>query len=362
LKQIYFTVTNDLTYDQRMQRICASLSKAGYQITLVGRKLKSSVPLQQKPYVQKRLRCFFNKGFLFYGEYNLRLFFFLLAKKMDAVCAIDLDTILPCYFISRLRKKKRVYDAHELFCEMKEVVSRPLVHKLWKAVEKFGVPKFMHGYTVNGNIRDILKEEYGVNYEVIKNVPLLEEKPLPAQPENFILYQGAVNEGRSFETLIPAFQWINVPFFIYGDGNFLSQAKVLIKENKLEEKIFLKGKAEPDELKKITRRALLGITVFENKGKSNYYSLANRFFDYMHAGLPQLCVDYPAYREINNEYKVAVLTSDLSAPSLAEKINTMIHDENLLNELRQNCIRARKKFNWQAEEKNLLQFYQQLFS
>jgi glycosyltransferase involved in cell wall biosynthesis len=345
-----------------MQRICTSLSNAGFNVMLIGRELRSSASLQQKPYAQKRLRCFFNKRFLFYGEYNLRLFFFLLTKKMDAICAIDLDTILPCYFVSVLRRKKRIYDAHELFCEMKEVVSRPHVYKIWKKIEKFSVPRFANGYTVNSFIRDILKEEYKVNYEVIRNVPVLEKKIAPTKPENFVLYQGAVNEGRSFETLIPAFQWINVPFVIYGDGNFMAQAKTLIKEHKLEEKVFLKGKADPAELKKLTPRALLGITIFENKGQSNYYSLANRFFDYMQAGVPQLCVDYPAYKEINDEYKVAVLTGDLSSKSLAEKINAIVRNENLLNELRQNCERASEKFNWQAEEKILFQFYQRLFA
>ena len=96
MKHIYFTVTNDLSYDQRMHRICHSLAANGYLVTLVGRRLKTSLPLPSKSFEQKRLSCFFNKGFLFYLEYNTRLFFYLLGKRMDTVCAIDLDTILPC--------------------------------------------------------------------------------------------------------------------------------------------------------------------------------------------------------------------------------------------------------------------------
>src|SRR5271154_4051954 len=116
MHRIYFTVTNDLSYDQRMSRICNSLANAGYLVTLVGRKLPDSIPLAQKKYQQKRLHCFFNKGKLFYAEYNLRLFFYLFFKKMDAICCIDLDTILPALFISSIKNVKRVYDAHELFC------------------------------------------------------------------------------------------------------------------------------------------------------------------------------------------------------------------------------------------------------
>ena len=117
---IYFIVTNDLSYDQRMIRICTSLANSGYTIKLVGRKLNNSIPLIKQPFGQKRISCLFNKGKLFYIEYNIRVFIYLLFKKMDCICAIDLDTILPSYFISKIKKISRVYDAHELFCEMKE--------------------------------------------------------------------------------------------------------------------------------------------------------------------------------------------------------------------------------------------------
>lgn len=156
MKRLVFTVTNDLSYDQRMIRICSSLASTGYDVLLVGRKLKDSPELIRIGFHQKRLRCLSTKGKSFYIEYNLRLFFFLLFRKADLVCAVDLDTILPCYFVSRLKGIKRVYDAHELFCEMKEIVSRPFIYKIWKRIEQFAVPKFKHGYTVN----QILSNEF----------------------------------------------------------------------------------------------------------------------------------------------------------------------------------------------------------
>ena len=111
----------------------------------------------------------------------------------------------------------------------------------------------------------------------------------------------------------------------------------------------------------MTPKALFGITIFENRGLSNYYSLANRFFDYIHAGIPQICVDYPAYRQINQEFKVAVLVNDLSPISLAKVINELSHNNELQNELRQNCLRARQVLNWNVEEKKLINFYQSIF-
>lgn len=369
MKKIVFTVTNDLSYDQRMIRICTSLAKAGYEVTLVGRKRKQSIPLDKRAFRQKRLNCWFGKGKLFYAEYNTRLFFFLLVTKMDCLCAIDLDTILPCYFVSVIKKTKRVYDAHELFCEMKEIVTRPAIYKLWKKIERFAVPKFKFGYTVNQPIADEFSKMYGMSYEVIRSVPELAvdsgEPASPSQtihhkPQTFILYQGDVNEGRSFETLIPAFKYVNAPFVICGEGNFFTQAKQIAKENGLEEKVIFKGKLKPEVLRAFTPTAYIGITFFENNGMSNYLSLGNRFFDYIHGELPQLCVDYPAYREINKQFEVAVLVDNLSVENIAEKLNLLLNDAVLYNRLKSNCRAAKKVLNWQEEEKKLLAFYKNL--
>lgn len=360
--RILFTVTTDISYDQRMIRICTSLARAGYTVTLIGRKMKSSIPLGQQSFTQKRINCFFEKGELFYAEYNIRLLILLLFKKMDCIVAIDLDTILPCYFISAIKKINRVYDAHELFCEMKEIVTRPGIYTLWKKIEKYAVPKFSKGYTVNQPIADEFKKMYGVNYTIIRNIALL--RPLLPGPktEKFILYQGAVNEGRSFETLIPAMHQVDCKLIICGDGNFMEQAKQLVKTYNLHHKVFFKGKIQPDELRTITQQAYIGVTLFDDEGLSNYYSLANRFFDYLHAGIPQLCVDYPVYKEINAQYDIAVLVNDISPSNLATQLNNLLHNEVLYSELQQNCIKAREVLNWQTEEKRLLEFYKKLLA
>lgn len=360
MPRLIFTVTNDLSYDQRMIRICGSLAENGHAVLLIGRKLKDSIALKEQSFRQKRLNCFFTKGKAFYAEYNIRLFFFLLFTKMDLVCAIDLDTILPCYFVSKLRNKKRVYDAHELFCEMKEIITRPAVYKMWKRIERYTVPGFKNGYTVNQVIADEFKKMYGVDYEVIRSIAVLKPLTIPVKDEKYILYQGAVNEGRSFETLIPAMKSVNARLIICGDGNFMEQCKLLVQQHGLETKVIFKGKLQPDQLRAITLSAYIGVTLFENNGISNYYSLANRFFDYLQAGIPQLCVDYPVYREINNLYHIAVLTEDISASNLAKQLNGLLEDESIYQQLQQNCLKAREVLCWQNEEKRLLEFYRRI--
>ena len=362
MTKVVLTVTNDLSFDQRMYRICESLSRAGFAVTLIGRKTRNSPELQPANYAQIRLPMIFSKGKLFYTEFSIRLFFKLLFTKADVMCAIDLDTILPVYFTSKLKGAKRVYDAHELFCEMKEVVSRPGIYRFWKQIERFAVPRFKSGYTVNTPIRDEFNKMYGVDYNVIRNVPRSYPLIIPRNKNPYFIYQGAVNEGRCFETLIPAMKQVNAPLVICGDGNFMQQALELVKLHRLEDKVKFRGKLLPSELREVSINAWAGITLFDRESKSNYYSLANRFFDYIAAGIPQLCVNYPVYAEINKENEVALLIDKTDPDSIAKHLNQLLDDRILYQKLQQNCSVAREKFTWEAEEKILINFYKDLIS
>lgn len=358
LKRIVFTVTNDLNYDQRMIRICTSLTAAGYNVLIVGRRLQSSPPLTFKSYQQKRLFTFLKTGFGFYAEYNIRLFFYLIFKKNDLICCIDLDTMLPVWLAGKLKGKKRVYDAHEFFCEQKEIITRPFVHKIWTWIERTFVPEFKNGYTVSQSIAAEFNNRYGVNYAVIRNLPVLKElSPVFKHKEKIILYQGAVNEARGLEFLIPAMKNIDANLHIYGDGNYMQQTKSLITANNLHEKVFLKGKVLPGELDSITQDAYIGLNLVENNGLNQYYSLANKFFDYIQNGIPQVSMNFPEYKRINDEFEVAVLIDDLQPDKISAAINNLLNDDILYSRLSQNCLHARQILNWQQEEKRLLSFY-----
>ena len=363
MKKIIFTVTNDLSYDQRMIRICSSLSAAGYPVLLIGVKKSNSLPLQQREYEQKRLACLFTNGLGFYAEYNTRLFFYLLFKKSGAICAIDIDTILPVWLVTKLQNKKRVYDAHEYFSQQKEIITRPGIYKIWHWIERTLIPKFSKGYTVSNSIAVAFKDKYRVDYEVIRNIPFLktQQKPLPAK-ERHILYQGAVNEARGLEFLIPAMKMINAKLLIYGDGNFIGQTKNLIEANNLQEKVLLKGKVLPEALECITSEAYIGINLVEYIGLNQYFSLANKFFDYIHHAVPQVTMNFPEYKSINDQFEIAVLINDLQIETITAAINTLLNDEVLYKRLQQNCIKAREELNWQHEEKKLAAFYNTIFN
>ncbi|MBP7184235.1 MAG: glycosyltransferase [Saprospiraceae bacterium] len=363
--KIAFLVSNDLNFDQRMIKICTSLSRIdNYEISLIGRAKQSSKPLHENTnYRQVRLSLFFEKGIFFYVELFVRQFFYLMTKRYDAVCAIDLDTILAARLYCKLFKAKFIYDAHEYFTEVPELVERPRVQKIWKWVEKWTVPYVDAAYTVNQSLATLFYDEYKVQFEIIRNVPTIASdiKKVNAATK-IIIYQGAINEGRGLEALILAMkQFQELTLWIIGDGDLLNDLKALSANHQIENVKFL-GYVYPHELKQLTAKAWLGANLLENKGLNYYYSLANKTFDYMHAGIPMLNMNFPEYKYLNRQFEVAILLDDLRENTLIAAISTLLNNENLYKTMEQNCHKAANAYNWSIEEKKLITLYQKILS
>ncbi len=357
--KIICTVINDLTTDQRMHRICRTLCEAGHEVTLVGRILPNSKPLQEYKFHQKRLKCIWNKGFLFYMEYNIRLTIWLMFQKVDILNAIDLDTILPCWIAARLKGKKVVYDAHEWFPYVPEVINRPRVHKFWLKMESFFVPKMDAVYTVSESIAKEFSARYQKNVVVIRNMP----KSISVKKEvkeKYILYQGALNTGRGLEELIDVMPDLNVSLYIAGGGDIEKELRQKVHTLSLKDKVQFLGKLTPEELAGYTQNAYIGVNLLQNLGLNYYYSLANKFFDYVQAEVPQISMDFPEYNKMNSRFEVAILIPNLDKTVLKSALEKLLNDSDYYNHLKKQCQKAAEKWNWETEEKNLLEIYEQL--
>jgi len=360
LKRIVLAALSDIAQDQRLMRIAGSLQQAGYDVLLVGKNVKGSLPLLPAPYRQRRIRCFLSRGKLYYFEFNIKLFFYLLFRRIDCICAVDLDTIMTSYWISRLKRCARVYDAHEYFSQMKEVIRRPGIQRFWQRIERFAIPRFPLGYTVSDGIATELKKEFGVQYAVIRNLPRLSLAEMTGEQKKIFLYQGAINEGRALDALLMAMAFVPAPVWLYGDGNFRDELTAMVNRAGAAEKFVLKGKLPPAELQKVNAGFYAGINLVEREGLNQYFSLANKFFDYIHAGLPQVTMNFPEYAAVNQHFEVAILIDDLQPKTIANAMNRLLDDQDLYLRLKNNCIAAKNKLNWEEEEQKLISFYRQV--
>lgn len=340
-----------------MQRICGTLAKNGFDVTLIGRELPHSNPLPQFSFKTIRLRCLFNKGKLFYFEYNFRLFLKLLLLRADVFAAVDLDTIIPCFKVAWLKGKRKVFDAHEYFEEVPELVNRPFTRIIWRMVGKFFVPHADLATTVSDSLAEQFQKLYGIRFETIRNVPEKSQATTSNHGGNYLLYQGALNAGRGLEQLIEAMKSVEMHLKIAGEGDLSQALREKVIALGLQHRIEFLGFVSPDKLEAITANAWLGMNLLENKGLSYYYSLANKFFDYINREVPSLNMDFPEYGKINARFEVSVLLNELSAQAIVAAIQLLKENPAYYERLRTNCAAAKEEFNWEREGQKLLNLY-----
>ena len=392
-KRIIFTVTNDLRYDQRMLRICTTLSAAGYEVTLVGRNLPSSIPLQPQPYQQIRLKhLIFTAGKLFYLEFNLRLLFFLFFQRFDAVCSIDLDTSIPGILVSKIKNKPHLFDAHELFTHTPEVARRKSIQKIWEVVQKFTFKHTKSAFTVGPAIAQYFEEKYNIPVAVVRNMPTNSRAdnpnttyqahteinqlnsdninpPSPAwqskinaiQGKRFILYQGALNEARGLESMIHAMTEIPAILVLAGEGDLSQTLRNLTQSLNLEHKVIFLGMVPPNELPQLTKQAYIGYNVSQNAGLSYYLSLNNKFFDYTKAFLPSLINPFPEYLALMKEFEVG-LPTEPNVEDIITQANQLFTNQILYDEIKSNCKLASEKWTWENETPTLINIFQQVLN
>lgn len=358
-KKILISVTNDVSYDQRMIKTAISLKKFGYEVEIIGRMKPGSIEMNLTGFKAHRFQLIFNSGVFFYLEYNLRLFFYLLYAQADILCAVDLDTIVPNLLIGKIKKKPVVYDAHEYFTEVPELVGRGFKKSVWKRIERFAIPQCRAIYTVGESIAELFRKEYHRSIEVIYNFPLKNSIDHTKKKNSFIvLYQGDLNEGRGVDRFIESMHLIpNIELWIIGEGKERLQLENLTKVRNLESRVRFIGYVLPDKLKEFSVQAFLGINLLENKGLNYYYSVANKFFDYIQARVPVLTMNYPEYARFNEQFNTSILIPDLETTTIANAVQSLMKDEDKYTELAKNCDIASHFLNWETQEEKLRSIY-----
>lgn len=369
MKRAIVSVINDLSTDQRVDKTCVTLHKLGYQVILVGRKQRNSLPLVNRDYTTKRMFLLFEKGPLFYAEYQFRLFFHLMFHGSDLLVSNDLDTLLPNYIVSGLKSSVLVYDTHELFCEVPELQNNPIKKSLWKRLERWIFPKLKYVFTVNDSIAQIYSGEYHVPVKVVRNIPNYTAKIEPAgksdlnlsMEKKIIVLQGAgINIDRGAEEAVEAMQFVNnAILLIIGSGDVLDKLKQMVIALKLEDKVKFIGKVTLEKLMQYTALADLGLTLDKDTNINYRYSLPNKLFNYIHAGVPVLSSNLLEIKKIIVHYHIGDCIDNHYPQHIADKINTIFQDEERLQMWKKNTKIAAAELSWENEEQQLIAVYKQ---
>ncbi|MBP7810549.1 MAG: glycosyltransferase [Bacteroidia bacterium] len=355
------SVINDLATDQRVLRTCSVLEEHGLTVILFGRELENSPSVSHLPYKTKRVKMAFTKGPLFYFFFNLRLYFFLISTKADALFANDLDTLWANYCASKLKKIPLIYDSHEIFCEVPELQKTPLKKRIWERLEKRIIPKLKHCITVNQSIADYFKEKYNTSFSVVRNIPQetpnfkaksKQELGIPANKKILILQGAGINIDRGAEELVQAMTYVDAHLYIIGGGDVFPTLKKLLTELNLTTKITIKDKMPKAELLHFTHNADIGISIDKDTNLNYHFSLPNKIFDYIQAGIPVLASNLPEIKNIISRYNIGCVIDNHEPKHIAEKINFMLNSSDYTT-WKDNTTKAARENSWENEKQNL---------
>ncbi len=369
-KNIYLSVTNDVVNDQRVIRIGRTLMKSGASVCIIGRYMGNPSGLEKLPFKVIQFRILFPSGPLFYACFNIRIFFYLLFRKVDILVANDLDTLLPNYLISRIKGKTLVYDSHEYFLGIPEIQNRKIVLWIWKRIEQWIFPHLNYVYTVSPSIAELYHKIYGVNVDVVRNFPVRwspEDHPprgvadLPQGKKIIVLQGTGINIDRGAEEAVEAMNHLqDAVLWIIGCGDVVDLLKQNVADQELNDKIRFFPRMPYEELMGYTSMGHLGLSLDKDTNLNYRLSLPNKLFDYVQAGIPVLASDLQEVGPLVHHYGIGETIQSHDPVHIARKIDDMLQDEEKRKKWKKNLTSAAEELCWEKEEKKLMAIYERV--
>jgi glycosyltransferase involved in cell wall biosynthesis len=358
-KKIIISAFSNLCTDQRIGKACMTLFENGYPIELIGNDWGGFVEMEC-PYPFSRIKLISKSLKTAYFEFNWKLYHEL-KKKTDRntiLYANDLDALLPNYLIAKKLNIPLVFDSHEIFSEMPAIQGK-LSQKLWRYLEKKVIPDIKFMITASGSYAEWFKNKYGIDPVVVQNAPRKINSIIEISENNpkILLYQGVINPFRGIDKAILAMHHLeNVVFKIAGDGPRKKEYEDLVVKENLQNKVEFLGKLKPEDLRKITVTADVGMSIEENAGESYLYSLPNKVLDCIQARVPLIMAGLPEMRKIKNQFDVGEIIKNHHPESIAEAVNLILKRGRA--GYQEELNRASEVLCWEKEELKLLDIFQ----
>ncbi len=363
---------SDLHFDFRIFREATTLKEAGHRISIVAAAFNKA-PLQGWDNFEIYLIPVDRSNSLrfSYPTFWRRAHQFLIFLGADAYHAHDLDTLWPAAGAAKRCNAPLIYDSHEFWTEQSSLALRPGIRAIWACMERYLIQKVDFTITVSASIAQSLQKRYSLDcVTVLRNLPPYRppeksnriRSELNLDPDiPIVLYQGGFLTENGLREVIEAAADLNgVAFVLIGDGPCEAALKKQVIEAGLQQKIYFMPRVPFQELHSYTCSADLGLCVIKRTGESFFYSMPNKLFEYLMAGLPVLASNFPEMQSIIEKSGAGAVVDPLNISEIRRSIYDLLRDESQLKAYSHAALKAALRYNWEKEAGKLIQLYETL--
>lgn len=309
-------------------------------------------------------------------------------SRPDIVHAHDLEMLLPAASLAARQAAPLVYDDHELGIEKLGQGSETLLvgwrhwadsafvwhlRRTGLSLERRLIPAAAAVFSPSPSCSRVLRERYGREVVSLLNCP--SRSDLPPDPRlrslaglppdaRVVLYQGGVTPGGGGQQCVSAARDFPAGWYLVflGVSWMRHRLEEQVRSESLESRVRFLDAVPQDVLPGFTRAADIGLSPIRPVNLGQKYSLANKVFEYMHAGIPQVASDIPDQAELIRECDGGIIIPEVTPALVADAVRRLAEvpegrraaDRERLRSL------ARSRYCWEKEAVKLEEAYRKL--
>lgn len=292
------------------------------------------------------------------------------ALRVDAdyYQAHDLYSVLAALMVGRIRRRRVVYDAHELVSEQGN--PRSLRNAIERRLERWLIPHADALVVPSASRARVYVERYKPRHTptVILNCPpltdaqrsnLLRDRLGLPRSMRIVLYHGTFMAGRALEELVKSVEYYRpgTVLVLMGEQNeyYQNVLRPLCESDNLRGRVFSIPFVDPDKVMDYVTCADLGIVTYKNINLNNYLCAPTKLYEYLMVGVPVVVSAFPDMLELLDRFPVGRACDPEDPKSIANAVNGWLeyvatHHSQVTEALE----RARRTFNWERESQKLL--------
>jgi glycosyltransferase involved in cell wall biosynthesis len=379
--KICMTSFSNLPLDARIQKEAASLLAAGHEIVLIGfaKNISQKKIFQEHnfrqiwyPFIEMASNSAWQRlrRVLSALQVGIQIYWTTLLTGADVYHSHEAYPLPTCFLAAKLRGKKIVYDAHELYQNDRwlgtSTLERLFIHKVDAVIN------------VNEARADVLRQRYGIAEQTVvmncpsKTVPsrsgrLRQMFNIPSQDYVVIYHGGFYPKERALDELIRAVPRLpdDAHLVILGFDSKGTKAVLqqLVTNLSLSDRVHIMDPVPPNELVEFSTGADIGVIPQILASDNQRFANPNKLFDYMASQLAVVATDAPTITPIVRGFNIGEIFANPRAEEIAHAIMKLLRDPAYLQACKQSARQAAEEvFFWEREEEKLMSLYLRLQS